>query len=297
MSDSSTAAKVTGWATRRVQELQEEFPFITRMTRQMVAVNLLDSATRLAAQTFLTALPVLFVVAAFTPASVRQHLLDSLRGMLGLDGASADQVRQVFGAQDDATRNATGVIGVLVLLASATACSRALQRVCERAWHLPPGKFSIVAWRWLAWLAVWFVALVMQGLLRDGFGAGLWLGLPLCLVTSTALWWWTQHLLLGGRMTWLPLLPGALLTGIGAVGLTVASRIYIPRTLDRSLAQFGPFGLVFTLLSWLIVLFTVVCVGISAGYVIAHERLPARLLRVPQDPPADPAAQARPGTR
>ncbi|MYW68870.1 ribonuclease BN [Streptomyces sp. SID8379] len=293
MSETSTLARATRWATTRVRDLQEEFPFITRMTRQMVAVNLLDSATRLAAQTFLTGLPVLFVAAAFTPASVRDQLVDSLRSLLGLDGASLDQVRQVYGAQDGATRNTTGVIGVLVLLVSATACSRALQRVCERAWHLPPGKFSLVAWRWLAWLAVWLVALVAQGLLRDGFGAGLWVGVPLTLLTSTLLWWWTQHLLLGGRVTWLPLLPGALLTAVGVVALTVASRIYIPRTLDRSLAQFGPLGLVFTLLSWLIVLFTVVCVGIAAGYVIAQERPVARLLR--RDPAR--AARERPGTR
>ncbi|MFI7339149.1 YhjD/YihY/BrkB family envelope integrity protein [Streptomyces sp. NPDC050085] len=280
-STTSTLARVTRWATARAQQIQEEFPFVTRMTRQLVAVHLLDSATRLAAQTFLTALPVLFVVAAFTPASVREQLVSSLRDSLGLDGASLDQVRQVYGSHDAATRNATGFIGVLVLLVSATACSRALQRVCERAWHLSPGRFSIVAWRWLAWLAVWLVSAVAQGMLRDGFGVGLWLGVPLTLLTSTALWWWTQHLLLGGRVSWLPLLPGAVLTAVGVVGLTVASRVYVPRTLDRSLAQFGPLGLVFTLLSWLIVLFTIVCAGIAAGYVIAHEQPVARRLRTP----------------
>ncbi|MGY0017435.1 YhjD/YihY/BrkB family envelope integrity protein [Streptomyces sp. cg35] len=294
MSETSTLARATRWATDRARAVQEHMPFVPRMTRQIVAVNLLDSATRLAAQTFLTALPVVFVAAAFAPSAVRDQILSSLRGTLGLDGASLDQVRQVYAAGDAATRNATGVVGVLVLLVSATACSRALQRMCERAWHLPPAQFSLVAWRWLAWLAGWLVALVAQGLLRDGFGTGLWLGLPLWLLTCTALWWWTQHLLLGGRVRWLPLLPGALLTAVGVVGLSVASRVYIPRTLDRSLAQFGPLGMVFTALSWLIVLFTVVCAGIAAGYVIAHERPVARRLRTPAP---DPAAPGRPGTR
>ncbi|MEB3959187.1 YihY/virulence factor BrkB family protein [Streptomyces kunmingensis] len=287
MKETSTAARMTRWAADRTRSVQERLPFLTRLTRQIIAVRLLDSSTRLAAQTFLTALPVLFVAAAFAPAAVREQLLSSLRATLGLGGASLHQVQQVYDAGDAPTRNATGVVGVLVLLVSATACSRALQRVCQRAWHLPSAPFSLVAWRWLAWLAGWLVALIAMGALRDGFGTGLWLGLPLWLVAGTGLWWWTQHLLLGGRVRWLPLLPGAVLTAVGVVGLTVASRVYVPRTLDRSLAQFGPLGMVFTVLSWLIVLFTVVCVGIAAGYVVAHEPWVARRLGLrEEDPPA-----------
>lgn len=129
---------------------------------------------------------------------------------------------------------------------------------------------------------VWTVAILAQGVLRDGFGAGAWLGIVLSYVTSVLLWWWTQHLLLGSRVAWLPLLPGALLTGVGVVALSWAAHLYMPRVLNRSLAQFGPFGLVFTLLSWLIVLFTVVCVGITVGQVVARERAVARLVRTPE---------------
>ncbi|WP_353943496.1 YhjD/YihY/BrkB family envelope integrity protein [Streptomyces sp. HUAS MG91] len=291
MSDTSTVGRATAWAAARAKEIREEFPFVTRLTRQLVAVNLLDSATRLAAQTFLTAIPILFVVAAFAPDAVREQMLESARGALGLSGDSLDQVRQVYGdgGTDSAVRDTSGVVGALVMLASATACSRALQRVCERAWGLPSAGLKLIAWRWVAWLCVWLAVVILQNLLRGGFGAGPWLGLPLSYAASVLLWWWTQHLLLGGRVPWLPLLPGALLTGVGVVSLSWASRLYMPRTLDRSLAEFGPFGLVFSLLSWLIVLFTVVCVGISAGCVIARERPVARRLRTP---PAGRAAAA-----
>ncbi|MET8474182.1 YhjD/YihY/BrkB family envelope integrity protein [Streptomyces sp. NPDC006422] len=252
---------------------------MSRVARQIVAVRLLDSATRLAAQAFLTAIPVLFVVAAFAPAVVREQLLESSRTAMGLSGASLAQVKEVYAANDAGTRETSGFVGVVVTLLSATACSRALQRVCERSWGLPSAGVRLVAWRWLAWLGVWVTAILAQGVLRDGFGAGAWLGLALSYGASVLLWWWTQHLLLGSRVTWLPLLPGALLTGAGVVALSWASRLYMPRVLNRSLAQFGPFGLVFSLLSWLIVLFTVVCVGIAVGYVVARERPVARLLR------------------
>ncbi|MFD8572395.1 YhjD/YihY/BrkB family envelope integrity protein [Streptomyces sp. NPDC057694] len=291
-SDTSTVGRATAWASARVKGLQEEFPFVTRLAQQLIAVNLLDSATRLAAQTFLTAIPILFVVAAFAPAGVREEMLESARASLGLDGDSLAQVRQVYGSGgsgDSAVRDTSGVVGALVMLASATACSRALQRVCERSWGLPPAGLKLIAWRWVAWLCVWLVVVILQNVLRGGFGAGLWLGVPLSYVASVLLWWWTQHLLLGGRVPWLPLLPGALLTGVGVVSLSWASQLYMPITLNRSLAEFGPFGLVFSLLSWLIVLFTVVCVGISAGCVIARERPVARRLRTP---PAGRAAAA-----
>jgi membrane protein len=273
--------RVVRWGAGRAAELRERLPFITSLTRQMVDVSLLDSSTRLAAQAFLTAIPVFIAVAAFAPPSVRDQLIDSATYALGLSGASLDQVQMAFGTTDDPTRETSGTVGVLVTLVSATACSRALQRVCERSWHLPPAGLRLIAWRWVVWLLVWLAALVVQGLVRDGFGAGAWLGLPLSCVSSILLWWWTQHLLLGSRVAWLPLLPGAVLTGIGAVVLAWASRFYMPRTLNRSLAAFGPLGMVFTVLSWLIVLFTVVCVGIATGYVLAHERPLARRLGTP----------------
>ncbi|MEU8483873.1 YhjD/YihY/BrkB family envelope integrity protein [Streptomyces sp. NPDC048641] len=278
---SGTLAKVTRWGAARAGALRERVPFITRLTRQMVDVSLLDSSTRLAAQAFLTAVPVLFVVAAFAPSAVRDGLVESATYALGLSGAALNQVQQVFAAPDDTTRDTSGAVGVLVTLLSATSCSRALQRVCERSWHVPPAGLRLIAWRWLVWLLVWLAALVVQGLLRDGFGLGRWLGLLLSFVSSTLLWWWTQHLLLGSRVGWLPLLPGAVLTGTGVVALAWASRFYLPRTLNRSVDEFGPLGLVFTLLSWLIALFTVVCVGIATGYVLAHEPPLARRLGTP----------------
>ncbi|NUR27486.1 MAG: ribonuclease BN [Catenulispora sp.] len=256
-------------------------PFVGQLTDQLVHVNVLDTATRLAAQVFLTGIPVLFVIAAFAPDPVRNNLLESLRSILGLHPSSIDEVRSVLEAGRQSGGQTTGGIGVLVTLLSATACSRVLQRLCERSWHLPPTGARLAAWRWVAWLAAWLALLLFQGRIRDGFGAGLSLGLPLAVVAGVLMWWWTQHTLLAGRMPWLPLLPGAVLTGVALVALAGAAKVYVPRSLDRTIDQFGPLGLVFTLFSWLIVLFTAITVCLAAGYVIAHERGVARLLGTP----------------
>ncbi|MEU3464209.1 YhjD/YihY/BrkB family envelope integrity protein [Streptomyces sp. NPDC006733] len=259
----------------------DKVPFVGRLVREFTAVNVLDCATRLAAQAFLGALPALFVIAAFAPQGVRDQLVASLHSVLGLRDDALDQVRQVYAADDNAESNSIGIAGVIVTLLSATACSRALQRTCERAWHLPRAGARVVAWRWVIWLAVWLVDLLLQGPLHNGFGLGPALGVPVQFVSATLLWWWTQRLLLGSRIPWLPLLPGAVLVSAGVLGVTVWSAIYMPGAVDRSLRQFGPFGSLFALLSWLIVLFTVVTIGICAGHVLAHEKPLAGRLGTP----------------
>ncbi|RKT19499.1 membrane protein [Streptomyces sp. 1114.5] len=272
----------SAWLRGRTADLRDA-PFLRRLAAQLIHIHVLDTATRLAAQAFLTAIPVLFVLAAFLPQEARSSAADSLRTVLGLQGSSLDDVKRALQPVGrEATTDAFGGIGILVTVLSATSCSRILQRLCERTWHLPHLSGRLAAWRWLAWLLVWIVALVLQGKVRSGFGAGEALGVVLYLITAGLLWLWTQHLLLGGRVSWLPLIPGAVLTSAGLTALAWVSKLYVPRSLNRSITQFGPLGLVFTLLSWLIVVFTAVTLGIGIGYVVAGQGRLARLLGTPE---------------
>ena len=273
-----------------VKSLPDRVPLVGGAVRQLARVNLLDSSTRLAAQAFLSALPALFVLAVFAPASVKRGVVSSLREQLGLRGEAQQEVQQLLQAgHGDATAQGFGAFGALVTLISATTLSRAIQRVCERCWELPRASRRITAWRWLIWLAVWLTSLVFQHPLYTGFGVGLWLGLPLSFAVDTLLWWWTQHLMLVGRVGWRPLLPGAVLSGGALVGLGAAATVYLPRAMSQSVSRFGPYGVVFTLLSWLIVMFTALTLALALGRVLAEEPLVARLLGIP-DGGASPVA-------
>ncbi|MFC9814212.1 YhjD/YihY/BrkB family envelope integrity protein [Streptomyces virginiae] len=279
---------VPGW-------MRKYTPFLGRTLEQFARVNLLDCATRLAAQAFLGAIPAIFVIGALAPDWLRKQLVSTISGTLGLTGPALDQIRSVVhsSGDDTATIASTGAVGVVVTLLSATACSRALQRTCERAWHLPKAGARLAAWRWVAWLLVWLTALLFQGPIQQAFGTGRVLGAVVSLISGTLLWWWTQHLLLGGRVAWLPLLPGAVLVAVGASLVSWGSRFYMPRALNHSLQQFGGLGLVFVMLSWLIMFFVVVTMGIALGYILAHEPWTARRLHTPDDPP-EPAATPPP---
>ncbi|MFD7630386.1 YhjD/YihY/BrkB family envelope integrity protein [Streptomyces sp. NPDC059851] len=280
-------------AKRRQQQAENRFPVITHVIERLVSVNVFDSATRLAAQVFLTAVPLLFVVASFAPEAVREQLIDSVRTTFGLTGPAAAQLRDLLGTtpegENEDFRSAVGLVGGLMVLISATAVSRAAQRLCKRAWEIPRTEARIAVWRWVAWLAAWMVLLVVQGPVRQGFGVGLWLGIPLGLALQTAVWWWTQHLLLGGRLAPRALLPGAVLTAVVVTGLSFTARFYMPHALNRAVEAYGSTGPVFVLLSWLIVVCVGVTVSMATGAAIAQEPYLARRLGSP------PARWAHPG--
>ncbi|MET7619785.1 YhjD/YihY/BrkB family envelope integrity protein [Streptomyces sp. NPDC005408] len=269
----------------RLTEAERQFPVITRLVTRMHAVNILDAATRLAAQSFLTAIPLLFVVASWAPSSVRNQLVSSVRTVFGLTGAANAQLEQIFQEHAGTARDTIGTVGAVMVLISATAISRAVQRLCRRAWVLPKTGSKPAIWRWLAWIAAWLLVVLVQGPLHDGFGVGLWLGLPVTTISLTVLWWWTQHLLLGGTVRWLPLLPGAFLTAVALTALSISARFYMPRALNRSMEEYGSVGSVFTMLSWLIVVCAAGAVAITVGAVLAQEPWPARYLG-PLVPPA-----------
>ncbi|MEV0170051.1 ribonuclease BN [Streptomyces sp. NPDC050803] len=239
-----------------------------RLLPRLSALNLVEGAVRLAAQAFLAALPLLMTVAAFAPHGVQELLADSLSAVLGARGDTLEEIRESF-QSTGTTRDTVGALGVVLTLVSATAFSRALQAVCERCWSLPRASLRAVAWRWLLWLVVWLGVLLVQAPLRDGFGTGAVTGTVLALLSAMLLWWWTQHLLLGGRIGWRDLLPGAVLAGMGGVALSRVAELVMPTAMERSLDEFGPLGPVFTFLSWLIAVFLVAVAGLALGQWIA----------------------------
>ncbi|MCF3182585.1 YihY/virulence factor BrkB family protein [Streptomyces polychromogenes] len=265
-------------------------PMITHLMEHLISVNVLDSATRLAAQTFLTAVPLLFVVSSIAPEGLREEYASSLQHLFGLSGsaqAELDKVLKQTGSPSDELQQTIGAVGVLMVLISATACSRAMQRLCERAWSLPKSGARVAAWRWIAWIWAWLVMIGLQGSLLTAFGLGEGLGVLLLFLAEVAMWWWTQHLLLSARVPWLPLLPGAVMTGAALSVLSSTASLYVPRVLNRSLNTYGTLGAVFTLLSWLITLCAVVTLCVTAGAVVAREPWAARRLGTPA--PSGPA--------
>lgn len=100
-------------------------------------------------------------------------------------------------------------------------------------------------------------------------------------VAIGTLFWWSQRLLLGGRVPWTALLPGAVATMFGLLGLRVFSRLVFSPLIASSAVTYGPFGTVLVIQTWLVGIGVVVFGGSLVGRLLHDE-----LLRRP--PPVEP---------
>lgn len=260
---------IIGVAPRFVTQLwalvEQTLP--VRCVRRYVAIRGTMLALVIAGNAFTAFIPLLIVVASVVSADDSQGLGDILVERLHLTGDAANAVRTLFARPPDAN-GALTVLGVILLLFSGLSLSRALQRAYEAAWELPPGLRGtlngVVALTFL--LTQVFLLSLLASLLR-GLPAASVVTIALRAVVAVGLWLLLQHLLLGGRIRWRRLLPGALAAGIGQQAVTLFSAVWMPNLIERNAERYGVIGVTFALLSWL----TGIAIVLVAAAVISAE--------------------------
>jgi membrane protein len=249
-------------------------------------VEFLDRGVVLAAQMFLALIPMLIVVAALLPTRAGQGIISLSRTRLGLTGGSQEALGQLVAARED-IQGSVGIISVLIAVATATSFTRALQRVYERAWRLPPAG-PRESWRGVVWLGGTVVYLGLIGVaarMTSGLPYATFAGAIGALVAAFGLWWWSQRMLTARRVRWRALVPGAALTAVGMLTLALLSGRIVPRMVENNERTFGPSGVIFALVSWLIIIGTVLVVTAVVGAVLAQEDGPiGRLMRGDESP-------------
>ncbi|WP_369243687.1 ribonuclease BN [Streptomyces sp. R41] len=221
-----------------------------------------------AALGFLTLVPLLIVVSAADPAHGRgfaQWLGDGL----GVSRAARDQVAQLF-ARPGQVLQTTTAFGLAALAVFGLSFGAAVQTGYEKVWELPPARWY-ARWRHVLWLAVLVGSLFLTGTTT------LWrhsaAGTLAATLSAVLFFWWSQRMLLGGRIAWSALLPGAAATAVGLLGLRVFSRLVFSPLIASSAVTYGPFGTVLVIQSWLVGVGVVVFGGALAGRLL-HEELP-----------------------
>ncbi|MEI5675689.1 MULTISPECIES: hypothetical protein [unclassified Nocardioides] len=264
-------------------------PPVRKVVAELVRVEFIDRSMVVAAQGLLALVPLVVVLAAFLPQEVTALGIDRFESVTGVGEASADLVTDqvagtAAGLDASAVRTQTGLLGLALTLLSASSFARAVQRMYERVW----GRSHVGGFRGrrlcLGWLLGWLLA--MQGLsvvgwLDDRVGGvaldPLWLVLRAAL--ATVLWWWTLHLLLFGRVPWRPLLVPALVTGAAVVAYAAGSTVVMPRYATSSAQQFGTFGLVLAVATWLVGFAGVLVVSAVVGRVLVEDAWVRRTFR------------------
>jgi hypothetical protein len=125
----------------------------------------------------------------------------------------------------------------------------------------------------LAWLAVLIGASLLTGRAGPGLrhAGGPALLAVAGLVWSTGFWWVTMRILLAGRISWRKLFPAACATGALYVAMEAVFSLFFSAMVISDDNKYGPIGIIFALLSYLIAIGVVVILGAVAG-LVWHER-------------------------
>ena len=257
----------------------EQLSFVRRMRaacvygwRHGAELELMHRALAFAALGFVTLVPLLIVVAAADPvhgSGFAGWVVDGL----GISGRPAVAVRSLFSSPRRVLSTTTGLSLASVAFFGLSFMST-VQTGYERVWKLPPSPWHHV-WRQLVTLAG-----LIGYLLVAAQSDTLWRGSPLqpalrlVITIGGALlyFWWCQRLLLGGRVGWRALLPGAVMTAAALVGLRVFSGLVFSPLIASDAADYGTIGTVLIVQSWLIGVGFTVFAGALAGHALWHER-------------------------
>lgn len=238
--------------------------FAKSCVENFAALEGVDRALALAAQAFSALFPVLILIAAIDPSGRSKDIGDTLIDRFELSGEGADAVRHAFAAPE-AVKGSVTIISILFVIFSALAFARALQRLYEKAWKLESRGIKSTGWG-LGWLAIFSLYWAIVSALGDNSRPIVGLAL------AFALWLVTPYLLLERRIPWRTLIPQAMLTAIGIVGVGIWSTVYMERAISTSAEQFGVVGVSFALLTWLVAMSFAIVISAAIGKAI-HEEL------------------------
>lgn len=253
------------WARRRVSAAQRRLEgtwlgdFITQLKR----LDVVEWTTVFGAELLWSVLPLMILLSVLANTRVE----DDLSRHIGLNDRGAHIFESTF-------RNSPShafvpiATGLIVAFAGTVAVVKSIQVLYERAFDQEHrGRRDVP--RLVVWVVVVIAVLVAQALIsgpvRDAVG-------PVVqgfvrFVEATLFFWWTMHFLLAGRARWRVLIPPAVVTALLWLGLAFFSSQYFSSVIISDSKQFGTIGVVFTLLTWFILIGFVFVLGAAGGAV------------------------------
>ncbi|MFC8371813.1 ribonuclease BN [Streptomyces sp. NPDC057239] len=253
-------------------------------------IELMHRAMGFATLALVTLAPLLIVIAAADPLG-RGGFAAWLADGMGLSGRSARLLTEIISPPREVI-GTTSLWGALALAAFGIPFGGSVQNGYERMWNLSPGPWHRI-WRQATWLCVLTAYLYQEVLTREALHGPE--RIALSLATGVLFFWWGQHFLLGGQIGRWHLLPGAIATMAGLIGLRGFSYfVFTPLIIDNAIS-YGTVGVVLIVESWLIGVGFVIFGGALFGRWLLHHHGHRFTGDLPPPPGTEPAGDDRHG--
>ena len=229
----------------------------------------------LTAYFFVTALPATIVMMSYVY-SDQTELADRLAGRLDLTGSVKTMLDSVLTSAGGHQLGAT-LIAVADVLLFGMGFGRVLQIVHARAWRIDLGKPQFAdQFRYVGVLTIPLgMVLVYIVESRELHGQPAWIGwmlLPVWLLVLLAYFVWMPRTLLHGRVTKRNVVPGAMFTIAGLIGLRLLSALLFRHWLVWYAKYYGSFGIVMAIFFWIMLYASVLILAAAFAPALAHRR-------------------------
>jgi membrane protein len=236
----------TGWMVARGRHL------VARIGQ----LELLDRAYTLAAQTFVTIMPLILAMAAALTAPGSDVVAEEFIRRFGLVGAAAKSVDDLIVVRTE------GIywIGLVLTLYAAFTLSKRASRAYNAIWGTPQLPIRD-QWRSVVWVLVQLALILLvtelRGIVKESGPVLALIAAAVILVMWAGAELLTQTILTRGHVERRRIMLAAAFVTIGRLGIVVWSALFLTTSMTRQAEAYGPIGVVFALFTGLLVYWVV----------------------------------------
>ena len=237
--------------------------FVLRVIARFQAIVGFDRAMALASSALVATIPLTIAVGALLPNS--SDAAGRLISRYGLRGEGADAVRGAFQPASE-VNTSIGLIGAFMLIVSMLAFTRALQRLFEQTWELPPLSVRNTI-SGIKWLATFVIYIIITGAVHsafDGRGEEI-IAVVILMPLAAGFFFWTGRILSGWRIAPRQLVPFAIVAAVLVGVYEIGAAIYTPHAFNAYAARYGVIGVVFAMISTLFGLMLTIVASAAIG--------------------------------
>lgn len=269
---------------RRLSGFRE---YVTDVGKRSRGLELMNRSMGFAALSFLTLMPLLIILAAADPTQAAGFARWLSRG-LSASASAEHEILELFAPPRRTLRSITS-FSLAALAFFGLTFVAAVQAGYERVWALPPARGSVSHVRVLIRRVLWLCLLVGYLLiftntpLRSQDVIGTPQGTLGAFLITLLFLWASQKVVLGSSVGWKALLPGAVATTLGLLGLHVFSWLVFSPLIVTHAITYGPVGTMLIIQSWLVGVGFVVYGGALVGRVL-YERTSCHIAQLRPTP-------------